>query len=121
MEHFIDAFRNFANFSGRASRTQYWMFFLIYLVITVVLTVIESAMGMPVLTPIFGLVVLIPSLAYGARRLRHRSQRLVAAVDADSRNRADNRAGNAGPAYQRRSRRSVLPAKPLRSQFGHPG
>lgn len=69
MEHFIDAFRNFANFSGRASRTQYWMFFLIYLVITVVLTVIESAMGMPVLTPIFGLVVLIPSLAYGARRL----------------------------------------------------
>lgn len=69
MEHFIDAFRNFANFSGRASRTQYWMFFLIYLVISVVFTVIESAMGMPVLTPIFGLVVLIPSLAYGSRRL----------------------------------------------------
>ncbi|WP_300500562.1 DUF805 domain-containing protein [Marinobacter sp.] len=69
MEHFTAAFSNFANFSGRATRTQFWMFFLIYMVITVVLAVIETALGMPVLTPIFGLVLLIPSLSYGARRL----------------------------------------------------
>lgn len=70
MEHFTAAFRNFANFKDRATRTQYWMFALIYMVIYIVLYAIETAIfGFPGLTTLFGLVMLVPSLAYGARRL----------------------------------------------------
>lgn len=69
MEHFLDAFRNYANFQGRATRTQYWMFILIYLVIYVVLSIIDSFIGMPLLSAVFSLALLIPSIAYATRRL----------------------------------------------------
>lgn len=69
MEHFVDAFRQYATFTGRATRTQYWMFVLIYLIIAIVLGVVDGLLGIGVLGPIFGLVMLIPSLAITARRL----------------------------------------------------
>ena len=69
MEHFIDAFRNYANFSGRATRTQYWMYTLIYLVFYIGLAIIDEFVGTLVLAGIFSLVMFIPSIAYGARRL----------------------------------------------------
>ncbi|BES69536.1 DUF805 domain-containing protein [Marinobacter nanhaiticus D15-8W] len=69
MEHFIDAFRNFANFSGRASRTQYWMFFLVYFIALIVLTVLDVVVGTMVISTLFSLAVLIPSISIAARRL----------------------------------------------------
>ncbi|GHD50500.1 Uncharacterized membrane protein YhaH, DUF805 family [Marinobacter persicus] len=69
MDHFLDAFRNYATFQGRATRTQYWMFFLIYLLIYIALSVIDGLFGVPVLSTIFALVMLIPSIAYATRRL----------------------------------------------------
>jgi uncharacterized membrane protein YhaH (DUF805 family) len=69
MEHFLDAFRNFANFSGRATRKQYWMFILFYIIFYVILAAIDGVMGTVLLSSIFSLVMLIPSLSYAARRL----------------------------------------------------
>lgn len=69
MEHFTAAFRNFANFKDRATRSQYWIFALIYILSYFILAMIESMIGLPVLTGIYALIMLIPSLAYGARRL----------------------------------------------------
>lgn len=69
MEHFIEAFRNFANFSGRATRNQYWTFFLVYFIICVILSVIDVVAGTMALGAIFSLVVLIPSISIAARRL----------------------------------------------------
>ena len=70
MEYFIDAFKKFADFSGRATRTQYWMFVLMYMIIYIVLALIDTfVLGFPVLSGIFSLAVLIPSLSIGARRL----------------------------------------------------
>ncbi|MBU2872563.1 DUF805 domain-containing protein [Marinobacter salexigens] len=70
MEHFTAAFSNFANFSGRATRTQFWMFMLIYFLIIIGLTILEVVIGFPaILSTVFSLVMLVPSLSYGARRL----------------------------------------------------
>jgi len=69
MEHFLDAFRNYANFSGRATRQQYWMFFLIYIVIYVILSCVDFVLGTYFISAIFSLVMLVPSIAYATRRL----------------------------------------------------
>lgn len=69
MEHFINAFTNYANFSGRARRKEYWMFYLIYIVIYIGLSVVDGFLGTIWLTTIFSLVMLVPGLSYAARRL----------------------------------------------------
>jgi uncharacterized membrane protein YhaH (DUF805 family) len=69
MEYFTDAFRKYADFSGRAHRKQYWMFVLIYSIIYIVLALIDGALNTLWLTSIFSLVIFIPSISIGARRL----------------------------------------------------
>lgn len=69
MEYFIDGFRQFGNFSGRANRKQYWMFFLYYFILSIVVNVLDLLMGTFILSTVFGLIVLIPSISLGARRL----------------------------------------------------
>jgi uncharacterized membrane protein YhaH (DUF805 family) len=69
MEHFLNAFKNYANFSGRARRKEYWMFFLIYSLLYVGLSFIDGLLGSAWLSSIFSLVLLIPSISYAARRL----------------------------------------------------
>lgn len=69
------AFSNYANFSGRANRGEYWWFILANIIISIVLSVIDSAVfgavagGMGLLSIIWSLAVLIPSIALGVRRL----------------------------------------------------
>lgn len=69
MEYFIDAFRKYAEFSGRARRKEYWMFILFYVIFYVVLAIIDGVISSYVLTSIFALVCLVPSISIGARRL----------------------------------------------------
>jgi uncharacterized membrane protein YhaH (DUF805 family) len=69
MEYFTDAFRKYADFSGRATRKQYWMFVLIYSIIYIVLALIDGALNTLWLTSIFSLIIFIPSISIGARRL----------------------------------------------------
>jgi uncharacterized membrane protein YhaH (DUF805 family) len=69
MEYFIDAFSKYADFSGRTTRKQYWMFVLIYSVIYIVLALIDYALTTFWLTTIFSLILIVPSISIGARRL----------------------------------------------------
>ena len=69
MEYFLDAFRKYADFTGRATREQYWMYILIYVVISVVLSIIDAAMATVVLSAIFSVVMLVPSISIATRRL----------------------------------------------------
>lgn len=55
---------NFANFNGRASRPEFWYFVLATALVSVILGMING-----VLSFMFSLAVLLPSLAVGARRL----------------------------------------------------
>ncbi len=65
MDYFIGALKKYADFNGRARRKEYWMFVLIYLIINVTLAVL----GMDIISMIVGLILLIPSISIGARRL----------------------------------------------------
>lgn len=71
MGWYIGVLKNYALFSGRARRKEYWMFLLINTIICMVLGVIQTVIGMesPYISMIYGLAILLPSLAVGVRRL----------------------------------------------------
>lgn len=75
MDWFLGALKKYAVFEGRARRREYWFFALFVVLISVVLTIIDAmigtmtSQGAGILSGLFGLAVLIPSLAVGARRL----------------------------------------------------
>lgn len=57
-------FGKYAVFNGRALRSEFWYFQLFVVIVQVVLNAI-----LPPLAGVFGLVVLLPGFAVGARRL----------------------------------------------------
>lgn len=75
MSWYLKVLRKYAVFSGRARRKEYWMFFLFNLIIIFVLRFIEELAGGPgVLASLYGLAVLIPSIAVAVRRLHDRNR-----------------------------------------------
>ncbi|MEH7451639.1 DUF805 domain-containing protein [Gottfriedia acidiceleris] len=70
MEWYLKVLKNYVVFNGRARRTEYWMFFLFNAIITIILSILQSIANIDnVLTGIYGLLTILPSLAVGARRL----------------------------------------------------
>ena len=75
MNYFLDVITNkYAQFDGRATRSEYWYFTLFYIIAYILVMIIDGMLmpmtgGIPVLTLIFALGLLIPSLAVGIRRL----------------------------------------------------
>jgi len=60
------------NFSGRASRSEYWWFFLFCLIVEIFAFVygeMYEEVGSDTLSTVAGMVLLLPSVAVGARRL----------------------------------------------------
>ena len=76
MDWYLKAVRdNYMNFEGRARRKEFWMFTLVNLIIYIVLDIVETVMGLEIfynsglLTTIYSLALVLPSLAVGVRRL----------------------------------------------------
>ena len=69
MEYFTDAFSKYTDFSGRSSRKAYWMFVLIYFIAYIALAVIGYLLNTTLLTTVFSVAVLLPSISITARRL----------------------------------------------------
>ncbi|MEA1063412.1 DUF805 domain-containing protein [Apirhabdus apintestini] len=75
MNWYLKVLKNYSGFRGRARRKEYWMFALFSTIITLVLSVIDSAAGFTfsedagVLSTIYGLLILVPTIAVMARRL----------------------------------------------------
>ena len=69
--YYVELFtKNFANFKGRAGMKEFWYFVLFNFIITTIVGILDSALGLKsILTAIYGLAILIPSLGLGARRL----------------------------------------------------
>lgn len=76
--------RKYADFQGRARRSEYWLWVLFIVVVTVVLNILGGGMGAAVdptnpmgaysspvgiISLLFSLATLIPSIAVGVRRL----------------------------------------------------
>ncbi|HXV31888.1 MAG TPA: DUF805 domain-containing protein, partial [Sinorhizobium sp.] len=59
-------FKNYVNFANRASRSEFWYAMLFAFGIPVILKIVDPT---EILRGIFGLAVLLPTLAVGARRL----------------------------------------------------
>ena len=70
MDWYLKVLKKYAEFSGRARRTEYWMFVLFNLIAYAILGVVERILDVQgYLSAIYGLAVLIPSLAVSVRRL----------------------------------------------------
>ena len=72
MDMFIKVVRdNYTNFEGRARRNEYWMFGLIVTVISLGTFVVDGIFfpGKFLITNLFFLAILVPSVAVGVRRL----------------------------------------------------
>ncbi|TDV41941.1 uncharacterized membrane protein YhaH (DUF805 family) [Pseudomonas graminis] len=67
---YVDVLKKYAVFSGRARRKEYWMFFLISFLISIALAVVDAIIGSnSMISNVYSLALLIPSLAVGVRRL----------------------------------------------------
>lgn len=75
MQWYLEVLRKYAVFSGRARRREFWMFALFNFLISLVLAIVDAIIGTDygrgggLLQTIYGLAVLIPSIAVGIRRL----------------------------------------------------
>ncbi|MGB0894677.1 MAG: DUF805 domain-containing protein [Parashewanella sp.] len=69
MDYFIGCFKKYADFTDRARRAEFWYFQLFALIVNVVLSLIAEFTGVSIFGFIFSIVVILPSLAVGARRL----------------------------------------------------
>ena len=76
MSWFVEALKKYAVFSGRSRRKEYWYFILFAAIISIVLSIIDGligaydrTVGVGLLSSIFSLAVLIPSIAVTVRRL----------------------------------------------------
>ena len=75
MEWYIKVLKQFSDFETRARRKEYWMFTLFSVIISSILTLIDNNLGTAVntgtglLSGIYSLIILVPTLAVGVRRL----------------------------------------------------
>lgn len=76
MNWFTTALKKYAVFSGRSRRSEYWYFILFYFIIYIALAFVDRVTGtfdpksgIGLLTAIFALALLIPSLSVSVRRL----------------------------------------------------
>lgn len=70
MEWYVGVLKKYADFTGRARRKEYWMFFLFNLIVMIGLSIVEGIIGLAgILSGLYSLAVLIPSIAVAARRL----------------------------------------------------
>ena len=76
MNWYIEVLKKYAVFSGRARRKEYWFFALFNVIIIIVLTLIDVSAGLydvvadiGLLSGLYSLAVLVPSLAVSVRRL----------------------------------------------------
>jgi uncharacterized membrane protein YhaH (DUF805 family) len=67
---YVEVLKKYAVFTGRASRREYWMFILINLGVAIVLGVIDAVLGAKgILSNLYSLAVLLPSIAAAIRRM----------------------------------------------------
>ena len=72
MSWYLKVWKNYANFTGRARRTEYWMFTLINAIIYIIvggLGAIMDSTFLIMLYGVYGLAIIVPSLAVLVRRL----------------------------------------------------
>jgi uncharacterized membrane protein YhaH (DUF805 family) len=62
-------FSNYANFSGRAPRSEFWFWTLFYCLAGTAAEIVDATIGWPLLSAMFWVATLLPTLAVTIRRL----------------------------------------------------
>jgi uncharacterized membrane protein YhaH (DUF805 family) len=73
---YIEALKKYAVFAGRSRRKEYWYFVLFNVIVSLVLSAVDALLGTfssasngGLLSGIYGLAIIIPSIAVSVRRL----------------------------------------------------
>ena len=76
MGWYLEALKKYAVFDGRSRRKEYWYFVLFSLIVSLVLSAVDALLGtlssstnVGLLGGIYGLAIIIPSIAVSVRRL----------------------------------------------------
>ncbi|MFC8586208.1 DUF805 domain-containing protein [Streptomyces sp. NPDC057217] len=69
MNWYLDVLKKYAVFSGRARRKEFWMFQLFNIIAVIILSILDSILGIQVLSLVYTLAVFLPSLGVSVRRL----------------------------------------------------
>ena len=69
MNWYVKALENYAVFSGRSRRAEFWYFNFFNVLIQFGLGIFDYFLGMRLLEGLYGLAILIPSIAVTTRRL----------------------------------------------------
>lgn len=75
MSYYLGVLKKYAVFKGRARRAEYWYFVLFNFIASIILSIIDGFImtsvegGIGFLAAIYGLAVIIPSIAVAVRRL----------------------------------------------------
>ena len=76
MGWYIEALKKYAVFGGRSRRKEYWYFVLFSVIVSLVLSTIDALLGtfssstnVGLLGGIYGLAIIVPSIAVSVRRL----------------------------------------------------
>jgi uncharacterized membrane protein YhaH (DUF805 family) len=76
MGWYLEALKKYAVFGGRSRRREYWYFVLFSLVVSLLLSAVDALLGtfssstnVGLLGGIYGLAIIIPSIAVSVRRL----------------------------------------------------
>jgi len=70
MTEYINMWKNYVNFSDRTNMRGYWMAIALNFLIGIVLSIIAKVLRTTLLSDLYSLAILIPSLAIIVRRLR---------------------------------------------------
>ena len=82
MNWYLDVLKNYAVFQGRARRSEFWYFTLFHFIAIVVLSVIDGVLGIALLSSIYVLATLIPSLAVAVRRFHDTGRSRIVSTSA---------------------------------------
>ncbi|MFF4874141.1 DUF805 domain-containing protein [Streptomyces sp. NPDC003444] len=69
MNWYLDVLKKYAVFSGRARRKEFWMFQLFNIIAVIILSILDSILGIQILSLVYTLAVFLPSLGVSVRRL----------------------------------------------------
>lgn len=69
MNWYMGCWKKYATFSGRARRKEYWMFVLFNAIAYFVAGMLDGIIGGGAIAGLYGLAVLLPTLAVSVRRL----------------------------------------------------
>jgi uncharacterized membrane protein YhaH (DUF805 family) len=68
LKYLETSFRKYIIWKGRASRAEFWWFFLFIIIGNILTILVDSLYNTPILTPIFYLATLLPTLSVTIRR-----------------------------------------------------